>query len=56
MSVFNVVINKYSFDSVFDFVRSCLCNIDDENKFLLENYILEVGNRDKIWLDDKDFL
>lgn len=54
MSVFNVVINKYSFDSVFSFVRSCLCNIDDENKFLLENYILEVGNRDKIWLDDKE--
>lgn len=51
MSVFNVVINKYSFDSVFDFVRSCLCNMKDENKFLLENYILEVGNRDKIWTE-----
>ena len=53
MSVFNVVINKYSFDSVFDFVKSCLCDIDDESKFLLENYILESGNREKIWTDDK---
>lgn len=54
LSVFEVVINKYSFDSVFDFVRSCLCGLDDESKFLLENYVLEAGNREQIWTVDKE--
>lgn len=49
MAVFNVVVNKYSFNSVFDFVRGFLCNLDDESKFLLENYVLEAGNREQIW-------
>lgn len=54
VSVFDIVINKYSFDSIFGFVRSCLCGLDDESKFLLENYILEVGSREQIWTKDKD--
>ncbi len=54
MSVFDVVINKYSFDSVFNFIRSFLCKLDDESKFLLENYILETGNREKIWTEKNE--
>ncbi len=54
ISVFDIVINKYSFDSVFGFVRSCLCNLDEDDKFLLENYILEVGNREQIWNQDNE--
>ncbi len=54
MSVFDIVINKYSFDSVFEFVRSCLCNLSDDDKFLLENYILEAGNREQIWTGNGD--
>ena len=54
LSIFDVVINKYSFDSVFGFIHSCLCNIDEESKFLLENYILEAGNREQIWTEDKE--
>lgn len=54
VSVFDVVINKYSFDSVFNFVRSCLCGLDEDSKFLLENYILETGNREQIWKEDKE--
>lgn len=53
MSVFKIVINKYSFESVFDFVRSCLCGLEDDEKFLLENYILEIGNREQIWNGSK---
>lgn len=53
VSVFNVMANNYSFESVFDFVYSCLCNIDDSDKFLLENYVLEVGNREQLWNTDK---
>lgn len=56
LSVFNVVINKYSFDSVFAFIRSCICNLENKDKFLLENYILEVGNREKIWTDNSDVI
>lgn len=54
LSVFDIVINRYSFDSVFNFVRSCLCGLDEDSRFLLENYILETGNREQIWTDDKE--
>ncbi|MEE1043620.1 MAG: hypothetical protein UH854_06605, partial [Clostridia bacterium] len=54
MSVFNIVINNYSFDSVFTFVRSCLCGLSDDDKFLLENYVLEAGNREQLWTQDKE--
>jgi len=54
VSVFDMVINKYSFDSVFGFVRSFLCDISENDKFLLENYILEVGNREQIWTQNKE--
>ncbi len=54
ISIFDIVINKYSFESIFVFVRSCLCGLDEESKFLLENYILEVGNREQIWTNDKE--
>lgn len=53
MSVFNIVIDKYSFDSVFEFVRSCLCGLRDDDKFLLENYVLETGNREQLWKENK---
>ena len=49
LSIFNVIINKYSFDDVFNFIRSVFCDLDDESKFLLENYVREVGNREKLW-------
>lgn len=54
ISVLDIVINNYSFESVFGFVRSCLCGLDEESKFLLENYILEIGNREQIWTQDKE--
>ena len=54
LSVLDVVINKYSFDSVFSFVRSFICGLDDESKFLLENYVLEAGNREQLWTEDKE--
>ncbi len=52
-SVFNVVTNRYSFDSVFNFVRSFLCELDEKSKYLLENYVLEIGNREQLWTDNK---
>ncbi len=52
-SVFQILITKYSFEAVFDFVFSCLCNIEEKNKYLLENYVLEVGNREQLWIIDK---
>ena len=54
LSIFDVVINRYSFESVFNFIRSCLCRLDEESKFLIENYILELGNREQIWTDDNE--
>ena len=54
MSVFDIMQSNYSFDSVFDFVRSPLCTLDDYDKFLLENYVIEVGNTPKLWTSDDE--
>lgn len=49
MSIFEIVISNYSFDSVFGFVKSPFCNLCDKDKFLLENYVIEVGNTPSLW-------
>ncbi|MBR0277236.1 MAG: exodeoxyribonuclease V subunit gamma, partial [Clostridia bacterium] len=54
MSVFDIVVHNYSFDSVFEFVRSDFCDICVYDKFLLENYVLEVGNTAGLWSSDRD--
>lgn len=52
LSVFTIFSEDYSFNSIFDFVKSPLCDLSDKDKYLLENYVVETGNTKKLWESD----
>jgi len=54
MSIFNIVSYNYSLESIMEFVHSDLCDMGLYDKFLLENYVLEVGNTSNLWSSDKE--
>lgn len=49
ISVFEIVRTNYAFEAVFDFIRSPLCLLEEDEKFLLENYVIEAGNTPSMW-------
>ena len=49
MSVFEIVKNNFALENVLDYVRSPLCRLDEQEKHLLENYVIEAGNTPSMW-------
>lgn len=55
LSVFEVVIQRYSYESMFEWIKSDFCRIEQQDKYLLENYVLETGNTARRWTEDEDW-
>jgi len=53
MSLIDICITNYSYESVFTYLKTGLTNVVDENDIdLLENYILKWGIKGKTWEND----
>lgn len=48
-SIFEIVVQQYTFDAVFSFVKSDFCKLPPSAKYLLENYVFEAGNAPWFW-------
>ncbi len=64
LSAFDVVINKFSPNSLIKWIKADFHNVDKADVYLLENYIVAAGSNEKMWsnelkynggLDDDDF-
>ena len=52
MSLFDIIIHGFPYEAIFTWLKSDYCPANDEDIFLLENYVLARGNSAKIWTED----
>ncbi|WP_461467545.1 PD-(D/E)XK nuclease family protein [Parvimonas micra] len=52
LSILDMKDKKYSYDSVFRYLKSGLTGIPDEDIFLLENYVIANGIKGNRWFDE----
>jgi len=64
LSAFEVIINRFSQNSLIKWIKADFHNYDKTDVYLLENYIIAAGSNEKMWteelkysggLDDKEF-
>lgn len=55
-SLFDIVSKNFLYENVFNYLKTGLTNIEDENDIdILENYVLQYGIRGKKWLENWDY-
>ena len=55
-SLFDIVSKNFVYENVFNYLKTGLTNIDDENDIdILENFVLQYGIRGKKWLENWDY-
>ncbi len=52
ISLLNVITNNFSYESVFSYIKSGVLNYNEEDIFLLENYVNKWGIRGNKWYKD----
>lgn len=52
LSILDMKLNNYSYNSMFRYLKSGLTGIDNEDIYRLENYVLANGIRGKRWFDN----
>ncbi len=52
LSLLDVYLNEYSYESIFNYLKTAFINAEPENICILENYILKTGIRKNSWLDN----
>jgi len=55
MSALNIIIRNFSYESVFDYLKSGFACADPDKIDLLENYITATGIRGKLWTNGEDW-
>ncbi|MBR2847764.1 MAG: PD-(D/E)XK nuclease family protein [Clostridia bacterium] len=55
MSALNIIIRNFSYESVFDYLKSGFASDDPDKIDLLENYITATGIRGKLWTNGEDW-
>lgn len=55
LSPFDILIYNFNRESMTKWIKSPLCRIDDDDKYLLENYLYEHGCTLKMWENDTDW-
>ena len=54
-SLFEALAKNYSYESMFNYIKSGLIKIDDKDLFLLENYCRKWNIRNNKWLKDFEY-
>ena len=55
MSALNIIIRNFSYESVFDYLKSGFASASSDSIDLLENYITATGIRGKMWTNGEDW-